>query len=254
MTTIAIFNQKGGVGKTTTALNLSAALARRDISPLLFDLDPQAQLTSMLGIEPASSNESIFEFYNNVRTLGQLKRTLANGAEIVPGHAELVKVDYLFGKGPNILNRLKQGIEEELSATPQRPVLIDCCPLLGVLSLNAIFAADTVLIPVSSDYLGFKSAIKLEKNLKSLEQVVKKRIDRVYLVTRFDMRRKLSLEILRQMFEKFGVDVCDTRIRESVSLAESPMHNKDIFAYKKSSRGARDYANLLDELLTKNKF
>ena len=165
-----------------------------------------------------------------------------------------MKVDYLFGKGPNILNRLKQGIEEELSATPQRPVLIDCCPLLGVLSLNAIFAADTVLIPVSSDYLGFKSAIKLEKNLKSLEQVVKKRIDRVYLVTRFDMRRKLSLEILRQMFEKFGVDVCDTRIRESVSLAESPMHNKDIFAYKKSSRGAQDYANLLDELLTKNKF
>jgi len=248
MAKLAVFNQKGGVGKTTATLNLMSALARQGREPLAIDLDPQAHLSSISGVQIASSADSIYGFYNDGRTLTALICDASVGWQIIPSHLELSKVDTHFGKGPNALNRLNTGIVNE-NLNTGRPILIDCCPMLGVLSLNAIFASDRVLVPVSADYLALKGVVQVDKTLKALEHVLKKRVERRFVITRFDARRKMSWEVCRQITDKFGSDVCETRISENVSVAESPYNNKDVFAHAPDSRGAQDYHALLCELI-----
>lgn len=247
MARITVFNQKGGVGKTTTALNLAAALARAGQHPLAIDLDPQAHLTALSGVTINGSEQSLYAHYRDNKPLADIIQDTGRGWHLLPAHLELAKIDTQFGKGPNILNKLKFAlIREQLNGV--RPVIIDCCPLLGVLSLSAIFAADKVLVPVSADYLAVKGAMQVEKTLNALGPVLKKRIARCYVITRFDARRKMSWEIDRDFREKFGADVCETRIAESVSIAESPFAEKDVFDHAPDSRGAKDYQALYDEL------
>lgn len=248
MAQIAVFNQKGGVGKTTTSLNLSAALARRGYSPISIDLDPQAHLSAITGAQVNQAEDSMFAFYQDIRSLSQLLRRGAGGWDVIPAHVELSKVDTQFGRGPNILSKLKNGIARD-QLNSDRPLVIDCCPMLGVLSLSAIFAADRVLIPVSADYLAVKGVMQVEKTLRALEHVLKKRVERRYLMTRFDSRRKMSHEIYAAIAEHFGDDLCKTRIFESVSVAESPADNTDVFTHAPDSRGAQDYMALLNELV-----
>ncbi len=248
MAKIAVFNQKGGVGKTTTSLNLSAALARRGRRPLSIDLDPQAHLSYISGTTVEEADRSVFAYYEKSTPLSDLIRIGNGGWEVIPAHVELSKVDSQFGKGPSALNRLNAGIVKE-NLNTGRPVLIDCCPLLGVLSLNAIFASDRVLVPVSADYLAVKGVLQVEKTLRALEHVLKKRIERRYVMTRFDTRRNMSWQIFRTIAERFGPDMCETRISESVSVAESPAANLDVFTHAPGSRGAQDYDALLDELI-----
>lgn len=242
---IAVFNQKGGVGKTTTALNLAAALSQSGQSSLLIDLDPQAHLTTIHGSAPTEVRTSLFAHYQNDKPLVDLEIDWPNVGRLIPAHAELIKVDSLFGKGPNILNKLNMGLSKQAKA---RMVVIDCCPYLGVLSLNAVFATQRLLVPVSSDFMSFRGAVQIERTLKALEPVLKCRPERRYLLTRFDRRRKMSFEIEARMREHFGSDVCQTTISENVSLAEAPSVGRDIFSYAPDSRGAQDYRALLDEL------
>jgi len=246
-TRLTVFNQKGGVGKTTTVLNLGAALARRGLVPLLVDLDAQSHLSGILN-PGATSAESLFAYYNAGKPLKDVVRPIRFGGELIPAHTELIKVDTLFGKGPDILKKLKIGLEAGWDGT--RPVLIDCCPMLGVLSLSGIFASERVLIPISTDYLALRGALALDNTLRALEHVLKHRVERRYLLTRFDARRKMSHDIVAQLSARFGTEVCETRITENVSIAESPAHGKDVFAHAPDSRGAQDYAALLEELLT----
>lgn len=251
-TRLTVFNQKGGVGKTTTTLNLGAALAARRLSPLLIDLDAQAHLSGILAPAP-SSTESLFAFYHEDKPLTGLMRpvTLAGRrGELLPAHSELIKVDSLYGKGHHILNRLREGLATHFNGAAQPPVLIDCCPMLGVLSLNGVFASERVLIPISTDHLAVRGALALEHTLHALEHVFKKRVERRYVLTRFDSRRRMSHEIEAQLRERFGAELCRTHIAETVGLAESPARGQDVFSYAADSRGARDYALLLEELLT----
>lgn len=249
MTRIALFNQKGGVGKTTTVLNLAAGLHRHLRDPLLIDFDPQGHLTQIHAEPPTSSGRSLFAFYQGSKTLQELEFPWSGVGQLIPSHRELVKVDSIFGKGPAILNKLKQGLELLEKEVAPRDTLIDCCPYVGVLSLSAIFAADLVLIPIASDFLSLQGASKVEHTLRALEPVLKKRVERRYLMTRFDKRRRMSFQVQEQAVERFGADVCNTVISENVTVAESPRFNMDVFSHRGSSTGAQDYEALLAELL-----
>jgi chromosome partitioning protein len=247
MAKVVIFNQKGGVGKTTTTLSLAALLARRGRQPLVIDLDPQAHMSAISGAFVKDGRESLYAFYDESRQLAELIRPCNAGWTIIPSHLDLSKVDTQFGKGPQALNRLNAGILRE-NLNTHRPILMDACPMLGVLSLNGIFACDRVLVPISADYLAIKGALQVDRTLRALERVLKAPPMRRYVITRFDSRRKMSVDIEQQLRERFGAELCETRITENVSIAESPAQNCDVFTHAPTSRGARDYTALLDEL------
>ena len=245
---LAVFNQKGGVGKTTTALNLAAGLALGFHKVRLIDLDPQAHLSAIRGMPPADWRQSIYAHFPESTPLADLEVDWEGLGRFIPSHSELMKVDSAFGKGPEVLERLNLGLRDLDCYASRRLTIIDCCPYLGVLALNAIFAADGLIVPVSSDYLSMRGAEQIARTLKALEPVMRRRVERRYLLTRFDRRRRMSFEVQARMRERFGRDVCETTISENIAVAESPAMNRHIFAHAASSRGAEDYANLIDEL------
>ncbi len=249
MTIVAIFNQKGGVGKTTTALNIAAALERRGRKPYGIDLDPQAHFSAITGITAASGDDTVLSLFQRNRPLHELVRESACGIQVVPSHLEVSKVDTLFGKGYNVVNRLNAALRAEQFGDKERPVVIDCGPLIGVITLNAIFACGCIVVPISADHLSAKGAFQIDKTLKALETVLKRRVPRRYLLTRFDGRRRMAWDVQRLIEEKFGNEVCRTRISENVSLAESPAFSKTVFDHAPNSRGAQDYDDLVEELL-----
>ncbi len=248
---IAIFNQKGGVGKTTTTLNLAAATIRDGGQPLLLDLDPQCHLSGIPGAVPQDATRSLFGFYQGIRNLDALTVTWEGIGRLIPSHQQLIKVDSIFGKGPAILNKLRSGLdalEDSVPGQAAQNTFIDCCPYVGVLSLNAIFACDLLLIPISTDYLSLQAANQMTHTLSILEPVLKRRIERRYLLTRFDRRRKMSEDVEGQLRERYEGEVFRTVISENVSVAESPARRRDVFSHNATSAGARDYQNLYTEL------
>jgi len=248
MAVIAVFNQKGGVGKTTTCLNLTAALAKVRRNPIALDMDPQCHLSIACGVTNATSPDVGMEvFFKNQTPLANLLRDTPTGWQIVSSSLGLAKIDAFFGKDPQAATILKRGVGIELGLTGA-PILIDCCPMLGVLTLNALLASDRVLIPVSADYLSVQGVHRLDSALNVLETKLKRKFERRIVVTRFDTERKLSHEIYKKLKQRFGALVCDSRIGENVELATSPMHGKDVFAFSPNSPGAADYRALTVEL------
>lgn len=253
MAVIAVFNQKGGVGKTTTTLNVAAALAMLDRQPVILDLDPQAHVSLALGVRAVAADASTAGFFRAGHPLTSMIRRLAGGMRLIPGHPDLAKVDALLGSTPGVAGKLRKGLREG-AAFSACPVLIDCAPALGVLSLNAMFAADRVLIPVTSDYLALQGLSRLEIALKVLEQPLQRRIERRIVLTRFDEARPQCREAFAELKHRYGDVLCETRIADDPALAESPAHGMDIFAYAGDSPGARDYRLLTMELLDKGFF
>ena len=248
---IAVFNQKGGVGNTTTTLNLAAASYRDGGQPLLLDLDPQCHLSGIHSRASTEVSRSLFGFYQGLRSLDALIIPWEGIGRLIPSHQQLIKVDSIFGKGPTVLNKLRHGLEELENTVPGQAAqntLIDCCPYIGVLALNAIFACDYLLIPISTDYLSLQAAEQMTQTLSILEPVLKRRVERRYLLTRFDYRRNMSVDVARQLRQRYGSEVCATVISENVAVAESPSKKHDVFTHNPTSAGARDYQALYTEL------
>jgi chromosome partitioning protein len=247
--TIAVFNQKGGVGKTTTALNLLAGIAQRGQRPLGVDFDPQAHLSHVFGVQPRLADETVYGFFMRQRPLADIAVITRSGVVVCPGHLELAKLDSLLGKGVNVVTRLRTALKG--GEKPDGPVVIDCGPLLNVLSLNAVFACDLLLVPVSADFLALQGAQGVDRALDALEPVFKRRLPRRYVLTRYDARRRMSGEVAERMAAALRPEeICTTRIRESVKLAESPAVALDVFRHAPDSHGARDYGALIEELVS----
>ncbi|OYY95394.1 MAG: ATPase [Hydrogenophilales bacterium 28-61-23] len=253
MAVIAVFNQKGGVGKTTTTLNVAASLALLERNPLVIDLDPQAHVSLALGVKHLQASVTTAAFFRDKTPLDRNIRRLANQIRLLPGHPDLSKVDALLGATPGVAGILKRGLDSAL-AWEEAPILIDCAPALGVLSLNALFAADRVLIPVTADYLAIQGLNRLDLALNVLEGPLKRRIQRRVVLTRFDEAKPQCREALANLKSRYGENLCDTRICEDPALSESPAHGMDIFAYSSDSPGAHDYRLLTMELLSKGFF
>jgi chromosome partitioning protein len=160
----------------------------------------------------------------------------------------LAKLDSMLGKSVNIVTRLRQALHAPDAIAG--PVVIDTCPLFNVLSLNAVFACDLLLVPVSCDFLALRGAREVERALNALEPVFKQRLPRRYVLTRYDARRRMSADVVDQMQAALRPEeICATRIRESVRLAESPAFELDVFRHAPDSIGADDYQALLEELV-----
>lgn len=249
MAVIAVFNQKGGVGKTTTCLNVAAVLAQAKRHPIVLDMDPQGHLSLACGLKNgATSDLHMAAFFEKKVPLANLLRDTPAGWQIIASSLELAKIDATYGADPKAASLLKQGLREELTLTGA-PILIDCCPMMGVLTLNALLAADRVLIPVSADFLSLQGVHRLDSALNVLEKKLNRKFDRKIVVTRFDSRRKLAYDIFDKVKSRYGDLVCNTRISENVALATSPMHGLDVFAYAPNSPGAGEYKALTVELL-----
>ncbi len=248
MAVITVFNQKGGVGKTTTCLNVTAALDIAEQCPIAIDMDPQGHLTLSCGITDTAPDTGMAGFFMHKKPLDSLLQTTPRGWQMIPATLELAKIDALYGSDAKAATLLKQGLSKELTLTGA-PIMIDCCPMLGVLTLNALLATDRVLIPVAADYLSLQGVYRLSSALNVLEKKLKRNFERRIVITRFDSRRKLSYDVYDNLRERYGDLICNTRIGENVALATSPMHHQDVFAFAPQSPGATDYMALTQELL-----
>ncbi|WP_169307263.1 ParA family protein [Chitiniphilus eburneus] len=247
MTVIAVFNQKGGVGKTTVTAHLAATLARNGIEPLVIDLDPQAHLTAMWR-QKVTPGDSVLRFYQGLTPLADLARPLPGGVHFVPSGLELSKVDAQVIRHRDHIWRLKLGLEAEMLAGSGMPILIDCSPALGPLAFSALFAADLVLVPVAADYLALHGAQLLDRTLAGLNRF-RGRVPRRYLINRYLPGQDTSEQVLAQLKQRYGDELLRTAIREEPELARAAYSGEDLFNFAPESGAANDFSYLLDELI-----
>lgn len=247
---IAVINQKGGVGKTTTVFNLGTGLARLGKSILLVDMDPQAHLTHAFGFETEHIQYSVYDLMKNSCRLEDVI-IRKNGIELIPATLELSGAEFELSATPGREWLLKEVLE---TVSNHDFVLIDCPPSLGLLTLNALTATSEIYIPLQPEYLALQSISQLMKTVT----VVKKRLNPSLeitgiLGTRFDSRKRLNKEVLETIRHHFGNKVFNTIIRDNIALAESPGYGMPIYDYKPDSIGAEDYMNLCHEVLNRYK-
>lgn len=247
MTVVAIFNQKGGVGKTTTAASLAGAMAGNGLDPLVLDMDPQAHLTFLSGLHPSSA-QSLVGFFQKKSMLSDLVQRLPNGVNVIPSHMELSRVDMMLSQNRRDLRILKKALQDEMLSGSGTPVLIDCCPMLGVLSLSALMAADVVLVPVTAEYLAMNGAQQLDQTLRGLTSMGLYRPRKVF-INRYQQGHPTSEKVAAELGRRYGKDFCQTRIFESESVMEGIGEGQDVFSFAPDSAGAKDFSYLLDELL-----
>lgn len=250
---IAISNQKGGVGKTTTTVNLAASLGVLEKKVLLIDADPQANATSGLGIDVDSVEIGTYQLLEHTKSAKEtIIPTDSPNLDLIPSHIDLVAIEIELVDKEEREYMMKKAITALKSEYDY--ILIDCAPSLGLLTLNALTAADSVIIPIQCEYFALEGLGKLLNTIKSVQKIHNPDLDiEGLLLTMFDSRLRLSNQVVEEVRKHFSDMVFDTIIQRNVRLSEAPSYGESIIKYDASSKGAANYLNMANELLKKNK-
>jgi chromosome partitioning protein len=250
--TIAISNQKGGVGKTTTAVNVSAYLAVTETPILLIDMDPQANATSGVGIEIGSYNKSVYDvIIGNEDLKNCIHKTKLEYLDIVPSSANLSGAEIELVSMFSRERMLKEAIERVRGE--YKYIIIDSPPSLGLLTVNVFTAAESIIIPIQCEYYALEGLSQLLNTIRLIQRHLNTglQIEGV-LITMYDQRLNLSRQVVEEVKEYFGDKLYDTFIKRNVRLGEAPSHGKPILLYDASCQGAQNYMNLVSEILINN--
>lgn len=249
---ISLANQKGGVGKTTTTINLAASLAILEQKVLVIDADPQANATSGLGLEVKNVQSSIYQcIVDEVEASKVIMKTEIENLHIIPSHIDLVGAEIEMLNLPNRENVLKNSIAHLKDIYDF--IFIDCSPSLGLITVNALTASDSIIIPVQCEYFALEGLGKLLNTVKIIQNRLNKDLEiEGFLLTMFDGRLNLSNQVYEEVKRHFQEMVFNTVIQRNVKLSEAPSYGKPVVLYDASSRGAINHMNLAREILQRN--
>lgn len=249
---IAIANQKGGVGKTTTTVNLAASLGVLEKKVLLIDADPQANATSGLGLDVESVEFGTYQVLEHTISAKEtVLKTDSPNVDLIPAHIDLVAIEIELVDKQEREFMLKKALTEIKDDYDY--ILIDCAPSLGLITLNSLVAADSVIIPIQCEYFALEGLGKLLNTIKSVQKIHNPDLDiEGLLLTMFDSRLRLSNQVVEEVRKHFSSMVFETIVHRNIRLSEAPSYGESIISYDATSKGAVNYLNLANEILTKN--